>query len=134
MENASFWLTPLLLLPGVALLILSTSTRYGRLHDEFHHLEQQQRPAAAAVTENLFFRARYFRNALISLYSSVTLLSLAGLIGGFTVLWSNISYWLVVLMTCLSILGVIYASWQLILESRCSLAIVKMHHDAIRRR
>ena len=32
------WLTPLLLLPGVALLIVSTSHRFAQLHSEFHRL------------------------------------------------------------------------------------------------
>ena len=31
---------PLVLLPGVALLVLSTSARYAQLHGEFHHLER----------------------------------------------------------------------------------------------
>jgi hypothetical protein len=32
------WNLPLVLLPGVALLISSTSVRYGILHDELHHI------------------------------------------------------------------------------------------------
>jgi len=37
MEVIGIWLSPLLLLPGAALLILSTSNRLNRLHDEVHH-------------------------------------------------------------------------------------------------
>jgi hypothetical protein len=36
MPQTELWLTPLILLPGVALLIMSTSVRFGQVHDEFH--------------------------------------------------------------------------------------------------
>ena len=36
--DAGAWLTPLVLLPGVAMLVMSTSARYGQIHQEFHHL------------------------------------------------------------------------------------------------
>jgi hypothetical protein len=45
MIDSSPWIAALLLMPGVALLILSTAVRYNRLHDEA-------------------FRARRFCNAL----------------------------------------------------------------------
>jgi len=43
MQNVEIWLTPLLLLPGVALLIMSTSARYGQIHAELHHLIEKRR-------------------------------------------------------------------------------------------
>ena len=38
MESNALWLTPLILLPGVALLIMSTSARYGQVHADFQSL------------------------------------------------------------------------------------------------
>ncbi|MFQ5529602.1 MAG: hypothetical protein ACE5FP_04570 [Gemmatimonadota bacterium] len=40
MIESSPWITPLLLMPGVGLLILSTAVRYNRLHDEVHDADR----------------------------------------------------------------------------------------------
>ncbi len=37
MDTEIIWLAPLLILPGIALLINSTSSRYATLHEEIHH-------------------------------------------------------------------------------------------------
>ena len=42
MNAESLWISPLLLLPGVALLVLSAANRFGQLHDEFRR--QQDNP------------------------------------------------------------------------------------------
>ncbi len=46
------WLTPLVLLPGVALLVLSTSARYGQIHQEFHHLVAEKVGRSRAAVAN----------------------------------------------------------------------------------
>ena len=38
MDALAFWATPLLLLPGAGLLIISTSARYAQLYGELTHL------------------------------------------------------------------------------------------------
>ncbi len=43
MSADTLWAAPLLLLPGVALMVLSTSTRFGLLHDEFHRVLETSR-------------------------------------------------------------------------------------------
>lgn len=131
LESAGLWLTPLLLLPGVALMILSTSARYARIHDEFHHLLDEGGAHALPIADNLLVRSKYFRNALVSLYSSVALFSVAGLAGGFATLWLATTFWIVVPLTCVGIIGVIYAAALLIQESRCSLEIIRLHHEQI---
>ncbi len=46
MSADTLWAAPLLLLPGVALMVLSTSTRFGKRHDEFQRvLETGYRPS-----------------------------------------------------------------------------------------
>ena len=58
---------PLLLKPGVGLLILSTSARFGQLHQELHrHLAEGNSPAV----NHLRSRARLLHNALVSLTSA----------------------------------------------------------------
>lgn len=68
--------TPLVLLPGVALLVISTSTRYAQLHEEFHRLLVSTEPTTVDLARHLLARARLFRNALIALYTSVCLFAL----------------------------------------------------------
>ena len=48
MESVGLWLTPLVLLPGVAILLISTSARYGEIHAEFHRLLGQSDHSDAA--------------------------------------------------------------------------------------
>lgn len=38
MFTTEVWLTPLILLPGVALLTVSTSARFGQIQAEFHRM------------------------------------------------------------------------------------------------
>ena len=63
MTSTEFWLTPLILLPGVALLIGSTSARFGQIHTEFHHLLDHPDAGAQILSRNLQQRARLFRDA-----------------------------------------------------------------------
>ncbi len=72
------WLTPLVLLPGVAMLIMSTSARYGQIHQEFHRLVSERSSRYDPDTKSLMHRATLFRNALVGLYASVTALALGG--------------------------------------------------------
>ena len=82
MNATEFWLTPLILLPGVALLIGSTSARFGQVHIEFHHMLDHPDAHARILSRNLLERSKLFRDALASLYTSVGLFSLGSLLGG----------------------------------------------------
>ncbi|MEO0599897.1 MAG: DUF2721 domain-containing protein [Myxococcota bacterium] len=75
------WATPLLVLPGVGLMVMSTSARFARLHDELHH-HIHRMGCDDRTVERLLLRGRLFRNALLSLYAAVAMLALAGLAGG----------------------------------------------------
>ncbi len=128
MQNTEIWLTPLLLLPGVALLIMSTSTRYGQIHTELHHLLEKPRDRLKVASARLLAkRSTLFRNALVSLYLSVGLLSLAGLLGGLMDLWKSAAIIIVWVLTCLAILCLLFAAVELIRESRLSLDIIQAH-------
>ena len=87
MFSTEIWLTPLILLPGVALLIMSTSARFGQLDDKFHRLLRDHDEHARRLCRQLVRRAGLFRNALLGLYLSVGLFALASLLGAVVNLW-----------------------------------------------
>ncbi len=97
------WAGPLLVLPGVGLLIMSTSARYIRLHDELHHVaEHGERDGVARLLQ----RARWFRNALVSAYVSVVLLAMAGLVLGASEAIEWVGMTVDLIGTVLAVLGV----------------------------
>lgn len=129
MTTTEFWLTPLILLPGVALLIASTSSRFSQIHTEFHHLLDHQDSHARIVSRNLLQRSRLFRDALVSLYASVALFSLGSLLGGVVNLWRPESLWFVGGLTIVGIGCVVFASVQLVRESLVCLQVIQDHYD-----
>ena len=44
MEDTGIWAAPLLLLSAVGLLVLSTSARFGQVHEEFHRRQVCSEP------------------------------------------------------------------------------------------
>lgn len=127
MENAGLWLTPLILLPGVALLILSTSMRYAQIHDEVHRLFEENYEESQAVAAFLLKRAILFRNALFSLYTCVGLFALASLAGLVTKFWASALDEVVIGLTAVGVATLLFAAIQLIKESLLSLEIIKEH-------
>ena len=121
------WLTPLLILPGVGLLIMSTSVRYGRVHEEVHHLLSHKGHHMPTLSGHLYKRSRFFRNALVGLYISVMLFSLGGLLGGLMGIWDSNAFWIVAAFTGAGILCLLYASWELVRESILSLEVIEEH-------
>ncbi|NNG17666.1 MAG: DUF2721 domain-containing protein [Gemmatimonadales bacterium] len=121
------WLTPLVLLPGVALLVVSTASRYSQLHQELHHVLGRPEGASPRLVEALLKRGTLFRNALVGLYFSISTFVLAALFGGVTALWFAESTWVVQALTLLGILGVLYSALQLTRESMLSLHIIREH-------
>jgi hypothetical protein len=125
------WLTPLILLPGVALLIGSTSARFGQLHTEFHRLVDHPDAQARILGRHLLKRAVILRNALVALYGSVGLFALGSLLGGVVNLWQPESLWVVGGLTIAGIGGVVYASFQLLRESLICLRALQEHHERL---
>ncbi len=128
MENVEIWLTPLILLPGVAMLVLSTSVRYARIHDEFHAALHGDAPHESGVLDRLVHRATLFRNALVCLYGSVVLFTSASLAGALIALWAELPVRTVVLtLASMGILGVVAAAGLLVRESFESLEVIRDH-------
>jgi threonine/homoserine/homoserine lactone efflux protein len=113
------FILPLTLLPGVALLIVSTSTRYGQLHDEIHRFVQQ--PGQKQGQLHLRQRARHFRDALIGLYLCVSIFALTSLVGVTLEVLSLSSRWPIVILTSLGCISLFFAAYQLVRESFLSL-------------
>lgn len=126
------WLTPILLLPGVALLTVSTAHRFGQIQAEFHRLLDHPDRHAQIVARSLLVRARLYRDALSSLYASIGLFALGSLLGGVVNLWQPQSLWVVGGLTIAGIAGIVFCAVQLFRESLLSLQVVQEQGEAIR--
>ena len=126
------WLTPILLLPGVALLTVSTAHRFGQIQAEFHRLLNRPDSHAQIVTRSLVVRARLYRDALSSLYASVGLFALGSLLGAVINLWRPHSLWVVGGLTIAGIAAIVFSAVQLFRESLLSLHVVQEQSEAIR--
>jgi hypothetical protein len=112
------FILPLVLLPGVALLIVSTSTRCGQLHDEIHRFLEK---GGGKGETHLRQRARRFRNALVALYLCVSIFALTSLLGVILEVMGLSSRWPIVVLTGLGCGCLLYAAYQLVRESYLSL-------------
>jgi len=130
MDEMTLWLTPLILLPGVALLIMSTSIRFNRLHDEVHDLLDAHHQASRLTQKHLLHRTRRFRNALVALYVCVSLFAVASLVGMLAALWyGETSAWLVLGIAALGIVCLTFAAIELIRESLLAAEIIEDHEQ-----
>ncbi len=123
MNNPEIWITPLALLPGVALLILSTSTRFGQLHTEIHHLQHEDEE----IPDHLITRAKLFKNSLVLLYAGVVFFSLSAFFGGISELGGGVFYWIIIALLCFGIICIIFSSFLLLKESTLSFKIIEHH-------
>lgn len=106
-----------MLVPGVALLVMSTSSRFAHVHSEIHNLANHKHEKdIGKLARSLDKRSVIFNNALISLYLSITFLAKASLIGEIAVIWMGNIFYIVVGLSCLGILCLVFASLQLIRE------------------
>jgi hypothetical protein len=118
--------TPLLLLPGAALMLVSTSPRYESLHAEIHHL-MAEGPAGAMCVEHVLRRARLLRSAMVLLYCACAFFSASGLIGGATTWLAGTAHPLAWGLGGAGVACVVLASIELVRESIVSLRVVEDH-------
>ena len=127
MAETLSWVTPLLLLPGVGLLLISTSARYQAIHEEIHKLLQERSPEARPCARHVLHRARILWIAMLSLYAASSLLATGGLVGALTLWWTNSVHWFSWLLTVTGVFCIALASVALIRESSISFAIIETH-------
>jgi len=131
MESTIVWITPLLMLPGIATLIISTAARYTTLHEEIHRMLDAPHESRLLRGAHLLTRAQHFRNALVAQYVSVFLMVSASLIGAlFEVTRAN-GDMLVLVVLAAGVTVVAYSTFELIRESRFSLAVIRSHIEDI---
>ena len=133
MDAELLWVTPLLLLPGVGLLVMSTAARFGQIHEEIHHVLTHP-DLGRPMTGHLWRRCRLFRDALVSLYAAVALFAVASLAGGLIQAFDRDGRWVTVTLTCFGIVAIVYGVVQLIRESTLLLDVFKGHLEEIERR
>ncbi len=131
MVQTEIWLSPLILLPGVALLIISTAARFAQITDEFHRLIDHPDKHGRILSRHLLERASHFKSALVSLYVSVVLLSTGSLLGGVLTAWTDKALWITGVLTIFGIVCLVYAAAHLVLESRLCLKIIDEHRIKI---
>ena len=129
---APFWVTPLLLLPGVALLVMSTQARYGQLHSEMHRLIEHH-PTEESLAQDLIKRGRLFRNALISLYGACAVFGLGALLGGIAETTVSMAEWVAYPLTLVGCLLLVTASFMLVHEATLSFRILEYHERELQR-
>ena len=111
MESTGLWAAPLLLIPGVGLLVLSTSARFGQLHQELHRQRDNRHSHAV---KHLCRRARLLHSALVSFYGSIAVLAFSSLLGTLANRWFETLKWIPEAMTFLGVAVITYAVIQLI--------------------
>ncbi|NDJ54312.1 MAG: DUF2721 domain-containing protein [Chloroflexi bacterium] len=125
------WVLPLVLMPAVALLLISTSARIQMMHNEVHHLLTHNYSVSGQFIAHLRARARQYRNALVGFYAAVTLFAFGSILGAFADLMGLSSAVVVIAFTVLGIISLILSAVQLIQESTLSLEAVEEHLDDI---
>jgi len=130
--DATLWLIPLILVPGVAMLVLSTSMRLNRLHDEVHDVLHERHRVSTAAKDHLRRRAGLFHRALVSLYVCIGLLALAsllGMLGETQRLGEQGGRVLVFSVTALGVACLCYSAQELVRESYLAKEIIDEHWE-----
>jgi hypothetical protein len=125
------WLAPLLILPGIGLLIVSTSNRFSDLHEEIHNWLHDVHDRSVIEELHMVKRAGHFRNALVALYTAVFFFVVASLVGAvldFMELTGDIAVFSIAFV---GIIAVGFASLELIRESMRALEVIQFHVDHI---
>ena len=121
MSELDSWIIPFTFIPGVAMLVLSTSNRLYYVVSMIREVVSTKDHIYAKDIDKLLKRLHHFHFALVAFYISIGLLAVSALIGNIHGLWvkgdaatyqfaSNI-------ITSASIISVIYGTFHLIKES-----------------
>ncbi|MEM7009197.1 MAG: DUF2721 domain-containing protein [Thermodesulfobacteriota bacterium] len=126
--NALELLIPLTYIPGVALLIMSTSQRYTVINNTIHDFSEEECMLKTDRVKQELRRAHLFRNSLLGLYLSVAFFSLGSLVA---FLVNNMgvatSKKVLEITTILGVACIVVSVSKLAAESILSLDILKRH-------
>ena len=122
-------LIPLTYIPGVGLLIMSTSQRYIDVNALIRSFKPEECKMKTERYRKELRRAHLFRNSLIGLYLSVAFFSLGSLAAFLMENWGvGGANAVLETGTILGVASIVFAMCNLIVESALTLDILKRHH------
>ena len=125
------WLMPLLLLPGIALLINASSTRYSAFQMEIHHLLSDSDRATPVALQHLHKRALMFQTALVALHLATSLFAIASLLGALLDILGAPEYIVVFVLTSIGIVALLIGAVELSREARLSHEVILSHIEKL---
>jgi hypothetical protein len=126
--NALELLIPLTYIPGVALLIMSTSQRYTNINGIIYQFSDEECRIKTDRVKQELRRAHLFRNSLLALYLSVAFFSLGSLVAFFVNRWGiATSTSILEIATVIGVVCILFAVSKLAAESILTLDILKRH-------
>jgi hypothetical protein len=121
-------LIPLTYIPGVALLIMSTSQRYTNVNSIIHEFSDEECRIKTDRVKQELRRAHLFRNSLLALYLSVAFFSLGSLVAFLVNRWGiATSTSALEIATVIGVVCILFAVSKLAAESILTLDILKRH-------
>jgi len=131
--NSLELLIPLTYIPGVALLIMSTSQRFINVNNTIHEFSDEECKLKTERVKQELRRAHLFRNSLLGLYLGVAFFSLGSLVAFLVNSWGITTSTVVLeIATVIGVACVVVAVSKLALESILTFDIIKRHanqHD-----
>ena len=132
MGNLDLWLAPLILLPGIGLLILSTAARFGQLQSQLIQLNRRPSPESNRLGHSLYKRGRCFRKALSGFYLSGVAFTLSSTINGLnTILPFEVPLGGIIAVSFVGFAALLIGSGYLVRESFTSVDVVDAFHARI---
>jgi hypothetical protein len=107
-QSLGLWVTPLLLIPGMALLAISTSGRYTQLL-----LYVATNPKQSGLKRQL----PLLRYALIAIYTGIAFDAAAALLGHLFASDADLSRLLLLVLSCIGVICLIFAAVCLVIDT-----------------
>lgn len=121
-------LIPLTYIPGVALLLVSTTQRYTAVNNIIHDFSDEECMIQTDRVRQELRRAHLFRNSLLALYLSVVFFSLGSLVAFLVNSWGYTTSTAVLeIGTILGVACIVIAVLKLAAESILTFDILKRH-------
>ncbi len=125
MNAFNTWILPFTFIPGVAMLVLSTSNRYFHIKGLIRETMLEEKKKELWSYEDLMERVRLFHHALVAEYIAVGSFSLSALMGNIHQNWFNSNSPICMILSngfiLIGVICVVFASGILIQEATVSL-------------
>jgi hypothetical protein len=125
-----WWLMPITVIPGLGMLILSTSARYISVSEEMSELAAQPDPQCA-LAEALMKRANCLQQALFALYLALTLFAASGLVLAVFSQQAGHAFSIATIFMVTGVVLLTYSSGHLAFEVFMSRRILQNYRDKI---